>query len=153
MPKGTLGNLTPADRHGSVQVRSSLFASVLCSPSLFLYLFDVFLIRHHYKHSHTHPHWHFHRHLIWISILKKLQSRRVQSSSFFLHGGKLLSFSIIKNSENGLLKHHYAIKNCTQKMYASKFIASTISTFYFLLVKENEKKNGKIGVKKKFAVN
>lgn len=46
VPKGTLGNLTPADRHGSVQVRSSLICQCfLLSPSLFLYLlFDVLFI-------------------------------------------------------------------------------------------------------------
>ena len=110
VPKGTLGNLTPADRHGSVQVRSSLFASVFCSPSLFLYLFDVFLIDIITKHLQKHTHRHFHRHLIWIFILKTLHCRYadLNLAAFFLHGDKLLCFFfIINNWKNGIQKTHF----------------------------------------------
>lgn len=54
MPKGTLGNLTPADRHGSVQVRSSLLCKCFLLFSLSVSIFCSMFLTNTHIHTDTH---------------------------------------------------------------------------------------------------
>lgn len=80
VPKGTLGNLTPADRHGSVQVRVGVFPN-FCFFSVFLnfsfiilqFSFSLYFLNLQYLTSKLQSQNHFTFYALWFSKkMKKL---------------------------------------------------------------------------------